>query len=177
MFGFIEDIPVDAFATGIPWTWESYAEWRDALRMHGTAVNVAALVGHSNLRVYVMGDDAWERAATPDERDAARRGARRVASPRARSGCRRRSSTPDRHAHAVPSRAADDDEFLALIDVLGQRARAARACSSSCRGSRRSSASSTTSTGSRAGAVPRGVACTWNQLAENSRDPSRAERV
>ena len=23
VFGFIEDIPVDAFATGIPWTWES----------------------------------------------------------------------------------------------------------------------------------------------------------
>ena len=25
VFGFIEDIPVDAFTTGIPWTWESYA--------------------------------------------------------------------------------------------------------------------------------------------------------
>ena len=32
VFGFIEDIPVDAFTTGIPWSWESYAEWRDALR-------------------------------------------------------------------------------------------------------------------------------------------------
>ena len=51
VFGFIEDIPVDAFTTGIPWTWESYAEWSDALRMHATAVNIAALVGHSNLRV------------------------------------------------------------------------------------------------------------------------------
>ena len=37
--------------TGIPWTWESYAEWRDALRAHGTAGNIAALLGHSNLRV------------------------------------------------------------------------------------------------------------------------------
>ena len=68
VFGFIEDIPVDAFATGIPWTWESYEEWRDVLRAHGTAVNIAALVGHSNLRVYVMGDEAWDRAATDDER-------------------------------------------------------------------------------------------------------------
>src|SRR4051812_30527165 len=67
VFGFIEDIPVDAFTTGIPWTWESYAEWRDALQAHGTAVNIAALIGHSNLRVYVMGDDAWTRAATADE--------------------------------------------------------------------------------------------------------------
>ena len=55
VFGFIEDIPVDAFSTGIPWIWESYSEWRDALRAHATAVNVAALVGHSNLRVYVHG--------------------------------------------------------------------------------------------------------------------------
>ena len=78
VFGFIEDIPVDVFATGIPWTWESYAEWSDALRMHGTAVNIAALVGHSNLRVYVMGDDAWDRAATPDERERLGGSARRV---------------------------------------------------------------------------------------------------
>ena len=25
VFSFIEDIPVDAFATGIPWEWETYA--------------------------------------------------------------------------------------------------------------------------------------------------------
>jgi N-acyl-D-aspartate/D-glutamate deacylase len=175
VFGFIEDIPVDAFDTGIPWTWESYAEWSDALQMHGTAVNVAALVGHSNLRVYVMGDDAWERAATPDERD-------RLAEVLAEclaSGALGLSTSfvdTDRHAHPVPSRAADGDEFLALIDVLarapgGPRVleflpwikeierqlddieRVARWCGS------------------------RGVACTWNQLAQNGRDPSRSARL
>ena len=126
VFGFIEDIPVDAFATGIPWTWESYAEWSDALRMHGTAVNIAALVGHSNLRVYVMGDDAWERAATPDET-----GASRVpCSPsRLAAGALGLSTSfvdTDRHAHPVPSRAADADEFVALIDVLGRAPGGAR---------------------------------------------------
>jgi len=70
VFGFIEDIPVAAFLDGIPWSWETYAQWRDALTAHGTAVNVGALIGHSNLRVYVMGDDAWDRAATPEERAA-----------------------------------------------------------------------------------------------------------
>ena len=176
VFGFIEDIPVDAFSTGIPWTWESYAEWSDALRMHGTAVNIAALVGHSNLRVYVMGDDAWDRAATPDERE-------RLAGVLAESlaagalGLSTSFVDTDRHAHAVPSRAADADEFVALIDVLGRRAGRRTGCSSSCPGSRTSTVSSTTSSGSRAGAAPRGVACTWNQLAQNSRDPSRAERL
>jgi N-acyl-D-amino-acid deacylase len=175
VFGFIEDIPVDAFATGIPWTWESYAEWSDALRMHGTAVNIAALVGHSNLRVYVMGDDAWDRAATPDERA-------RLAAVLAESlaagalGLSTSFVDTDRHAHAVPSRAAAADEFVTLIDVLGRAPggarvleflpwikdidrqlddieRVARWCGA------------------------RGVACTWNQLAQNSRDPSRAERL
>ena len=166
---------MDAFLTGIPWTWESYREWRDALASLGTAVNVAALVGHSNLRVYVMGDDAWERAATAAERDML---AAVLADslPPARSACRRRSSTRTATARPVPSRAADDAELVALIDVLasaqgGPRVleflpwvkeidrqladieRVARWCGA------------------------RGVACTWNQLAQNSRDPSRAERL
>lgn len=175
VFGFIEDIPVDAFTSGIPWTWESYREWRDALRGHGTAVNVAALVGHSNLRVYVMGDDAWTRAATPEER--ARLAA--VLAESLAAGALGMSTSfvdQDRHGHAVPSRAADDDELRALVDVLGRAPghprvleflpwikeldrqlvdidRVARWC----------------------GEV--GVSCTWNQLAENSRDPSRAERI
>ena len=175
VFGFIEDIPVDAFMTGIPWTWESYREWSDALAAHGTAVNIAALVGHSNLRVYVMGDAAWERAATPGERDAL---CRELADALA-AGARGMSTSfvdTDRHARPVPSRAADDDELVALIDVLASAPgtpgvleflpfikdldrqladieRVARWCGS------------------------RGVSCTWNQLAENSRDPSRAERI
>jgi N-acyl-D-aspartate/D-glutamate deacylase len=175
VFGFIEDIPVDAFTAGIPWTWESYAEWRDALRAHGTAVNVAALVGHSNLRVYVMGDDAWTRAATEEERG-------RLAEVLAESlqagalGMSTSFVDQDRHGKAVPSRAADDDELRTLVEVLAGAPgharvleflpwikeidrqlvdidRVARWC----------------------GAV--GVSCTWNQLAENSRDPSRAERI
>ena len=92
VFGFIEDIPVDAFMTGIPWTWESYREWSDALAAHGTAVNIAALVGHSNLRVYVMGDAAW---SARQRRPSATRCA--VSWPtRSRpghAGCRHRSST------------------------------------------------------------------------------------
>jgi N-acyl-D-aspartate/D-glutamate deacylase len=175
VFGFIEDIPVDAFMSGIPWSWESYAEWRDALRAHGTAVNVGALVGHSNLRVYVMGDDAWTRAATPAERDQLVT----VLTESLAAGALGMSTSfvdQDRHGKAVPSRRADEDELRALIDVLGNAPgharvleflpwikeidrqlvdidRVARWCGAA------------------------GVSCTWNQLAENGRDPSRAERI
>ena len=175
VFGFIEDIPVDAFATGIPWAWESYAEWRDVLRAHGTAVNIAALIGHSNLRVYVMGDDAWDRAATDDERA-------QLATVLAESlaagalGMSTSFIDQDRHGNAVPSRAADDAELIALVDVLGSAPGSARVLeflpwikeidrqlADIDRVARWCGA--------------RGVACTWNQLAENSRDPSRAARI
>ena len=81
----------------------------------------------------------------------------------------------DRHGHAVPSRAADDDEF-ARADRRARRARpAARACSSSCPGSRRSTGSSSTSTASRAGAAPRAWRArgtSWRRTAATRRAPS-----
>ena len=175
VFGFIEDIPVDAFATGIPWTWESYPEWRDALASLRTAVNVAALVGHSNLRVFVMGDAAWERAATAEERETIAAVLRECLAAGA-TGLSTSFVDQDRHGRPVPSRAADDAELLELVEVLagapgGPRVleflpfitdldrqladidRVARWCG------------------------PLGVACTWNQLAASGRDPSRAVRL
>lgn len=175
VFGFIEDIPVDAFATGIPWTWESYTEWRDALQHHGTAVNVAALLGHSNLRVYVMGDDAWTRAATAEER--AQLAA--VLAESLAAGALGMSTSfvdQDRHGHAVPSRAADDDELRALIDVLAAAPGHARVLEFLpwIKETERQLAD-IERVARWCGAVD--VSCTWNQLAENSRDPSRAERI
>jgi N-acyl-D-amino-acid deacylase len=68
MFSYVEDIPLEALTNNVPWTWTDYAGYRDAVNAQGAGVNVAALMGHSPLRLVVMGDDAWERAATPDER-------------------------------------------------------------------------------------------------------------
>jgi N-acyl-D-aspartate/D-glutamate deacylase len=69
MFCFIEDMPTHAVETGVPFDWTSFAEYRKASDARGAAVNVAALVGHNNLRLTVMGDAAWERAASDDELD------------------------------------------------------------------------------------------------------------
>ncbi|MFN8028544.1 MAG: hypothetical protein U0W40_19940 [Acidimicrobiia bacterium] len=120
MFSFIEDIPVDAFTTGIPWTWEDYGDWSRALTAHGTAVHVAALVGHSNLRVYVMGEEAWDRAAVDDERA----GARECSATRHR---RRRfgmsTSFIDVDCHGRAARRAADGAELAVGGGAGERAR------------------------------------------------------
>ena len=55
-------------ASEVPWTWEDVARVRHA-RSPGNPppCNVGGYLGHLSLRTFVMGADAWERAATPDE--------------------------------------------------------------------------------------------------------------
>ena len=43
VFSYIEDLPERAFETAIPWSWETYAEYRDAMGKLGFGVNVAPL--------------------------------------------------------------------------------------------------------------------------------------
>ncbi|AHE53345.1 amidohydrolase [Sphingomonas sanxanigenens DSM 19645 = NX02] len=62
----IEEMPKNAFDAGLSWTWESFAEYLAAIRGQ-LGVNVAPLVGHSLVRLWVMGEAARERAATDDE--------------------------------------------------------------------------------------------------------------
>ncbi|RYY96635.1 MAG: hypothetical protein EOO24_20920 [Comamonadaceae bacterium] len=55
------------------WGFETFPEYLDVIEKRGTAINVAALVGHTPLRLYVMGEEATEREATDDEVAAMRR--------------------------------------------------------------------------------------------------------
>jgi len=175
VFSFIEDIPVDAFATGIPWGWETYGDWSHALAAHGTSVHVAALVGHSNLRVYVMGDDAWDRAATDDERTQLAA----VLADSVAAGALGMSTSfidVDRHGRAVPSRAADDAELRALVEVLA--AAPGRAGLLEFLPWIKEPERWRANIEQVAGICgPLGVSCTWNQLAQNSRDPERAALI
>src|SRR3954454_6965466 len=63
----VEGMSVEALTAGIPWTFESFPEYLDALESSPTRLNVGAMIGHTPLRLYVLGDDAVERAATDDE--------------------------------------------------------------------------------------------------------------
>src|SRR5512140_2092224 len=66
MFRQIEDIPLEAFAEGVAWDWETYPQYLQHIR-RDLGINVAGLVGHSALRLFVMGPEAQERAATEAE--------------------------------------------------------------------------------------------------------------
>jgi N-acyl-D-amino-acid deacylase len=118
-FCFIEDMPETAFATAIPWSWETYAQYRDALGTGGLSLNAAALIGHTPLRMYVMGEEAWERPSTPDERhriaalleDCLLAGA---------FGLSTSFFDEDANHRPVPCRLADDSEIDLLIGVVAK---------------------------------------------------------
>ena len=120
---YIEDLPEDAVSAALPWTWTTYGEMLDTYDAGRYAVNVGGMVGHTPLRLYVMGDEAWERAASDDER--AQIAA--LAGESIDAGAFGLSASigfdEDRAKRPVPGRLADDAEFDALIDVLADRGR------------------------------------------------------
>jgi N-acyl-D-amino-acid deacylase len=63
----VEDMRSATLHAGINWSFESYGEYLDAVAATGTAINFGGYVGHTAVRLWVMGDDAYERQATPDE--------------------------------------------------------------------------------------------------------------
>ncbi len=64
---FIEELPPALSDTYVPWGWSSWGEYADRAREQATAVQPFAYTAHNALRASVMGHEAWERAATPDE--------------------------------------------------------------------------------------------------------------
>src|SRR5689334_389834 len=63
----VEGMSLQALRSGINWDFESFPEYLAMLDRRGVGPNVAAFVGHSSLRTYVLGDDAARRAATESE--------------------------------------------------------------------------------------------------------------
>jgi N-acyl-D-aspartate/D-glutamate deacylase len=65
-----EDISPEAMKAGINWTWETFPEYLDAVEALPKGINYGCYIGHSALRTYVMGERAFEGAASADELDA-----------------------------------------------------------------------------------------------------------
>jgi N-acyl-D-aspartate/D-glutamate deacylase len=65
----VEGMSLDALQAGLgdDWPFETFPEYLDAIEKSGSVINVGALIGHTPLRLYVMGEEATERAATPEE--------------------------------------------------------------------------------------------------------------
>ena len=120
IFNFFEDIPEDPMRTLIPWDWCKWSEYKAShLRNVKTPINFAAFCGHIPLRLAVMGEAAWTRAAHPEEitrmcallEDALQAGA---------MGLSTNQLDYDKHNRPLPSQLAADDEYLALMKVVAR---------------------------------------------------------
>ncbi len=120
IFSFFEDIPEAPFLKNLPWDWSKWSEYKESLtRQTQVPTHYAAFVGHIALRLAVMGMEAWERAATPEEivrigellEDALSAGA---------LGISTNLMDHDGADRPVPSLQADDAEFTALFEVLAR---------------------------------------------------------
>jgi N-acyl-D-amino-acid deacylase len=63
----VEDIRIATLEAGVIWDFESYGDYLDSIERRGLGINFGGYVGHTPVRVYVMGDDAYERAASDAE--------------------------------------------------------------------------------------------------------------
>jgi len=117
----VEDMDPATLEAGVVWDFETFPEYLDAVGRRGTSLNFTAYVGHSALRVYVMGDAAYERAATPDEIE---RMGQLVREGIAAGGAGFSTSFSFAHrgvdGKPVPSRFAEADEVEGLFLAAGQ---------------------------------------------------------
>jgi N-acyl-D-aspartate/D-glutamate deacylase len=117
----VEGMDANSLKAGILWEFETFPEYLDLVARRGTALNYTAYVGHSAVRLYAMGDAAYERAASPEEIHIMVRLVREALDFGAAG-----FSTSFSFAHRgvggkpVPSRFAEMDEVEALFLAAGQ---------------------------------------------------------
>lgn len=120
----VEDMNPATLAAGIPWDFETFPEYLESVAKRGTRLNFAAYIGHTALRLYHMGDAAYEREATQDEVAAM---ARSVGEAMDHGAAGLATSFAPTHlgmnGKPVPSRLADLSEFEAMANELGKRGR------------------------------------------------------
>ncbi len=117
----VEGMSLKAMEEGIRWEFETFPEYLDTVQRFGTGVNIAAFLGHSALRLYVMGREASDRAATAREVEVMKKLVREAMAAGAIGFA---SSTAEPHigdgGKPVPSRLADFDELLALVLAMSE---------------------------------------------------------
>ncbi|HCF74554.1 MAG TPA: hypothetical protein DES72_12390 [Gammaproteobacteria bacterium] len=120
----VEDIPTEAMMAGVNWTWETFPEYLDTVAKLPKAINYAAFLGHSALRMYTMGERALNETASDDDlrrmgksvSEALQAGAVGFSTSRATTHV-----TPD--GSPIASRIADWSEIDYLVDVMAQQNR------------------------------------------------------
>ena len=118
IFTFFEDFPEAPFHDHLPWNWRKWSEYAASVAERvRVPVHYATFVSHITIRLAVLGLEAWERAATPEEigemtqllEDALAGGALGLSS---------NLFDHDGDDRPIPTLLATDEEFRALLEVL-----------------------------------------------------------
>ena len=120
----VEDMSPETLRAGVTWEFETFPEYLEFVERAGIGLNVGVYIGHTPLRLFVMGDDAFERVATDQEivamqtllREGLERGAMGFST----------SFAPSHQGpggRPIPSRMADRREVLALLEVVNEERR------------------------------------------------------
>lgn len=120
IFNYFEDIPEEPMRAIVPWDWKTWSEYKASMERNvRLPLNFCAFCGHIPMRLTVMGQDAWTRAATADEiermcallEDALAAGALGLSS---------NFLDYDKFERPLPSQQADDAELSALMAVVAR---------------------------------------------------------
>ena len=117
----VEDIPGAALHEGLPWTWQSFPEFLDALDDRPYDVDLATQVPHSALRLNVMGErGAAREPATPEDIEAmaalAAQGIRAGGLGFTTSRTRNHRSSK---GELTPTLTAEEDELVGIARAVG----------------------------------------------------------
>lgn len=120
----VEGMSLDALRAGVDWSFETFPEFLKQLEQKGVGPNVAAFIGHSSVRTWVLGADASKRAATAAEVEEMRR----IVLDGLQAGAVGFSTTTSYQHNGengipMPSRLADQHEMETLVGTLNEAQR------------------------------------------------------
>ena len=120
IFNYFEDIPEEPMKEIVPWDWTTWSEYKASMESKvRLPLNFCSFCGHIPIRLSVMGQEAWSRAATAEEiekmcvllEDALAAGAMGLSS---------NFLDYDKYERPLPSQLADDNELRALMTVIAR---------------------------------------------------------
>jgi N-acyl-D-aspartate/D-glutamate deacylase len=116
----VEDMNLATLEAGIPWDFETFPEYLDSVARRGVGLNYGVYVGHTAVRLFVMGEEGYEREhATADEIAAMQAVVREAMQAGAMGFATSSSATHNGdEGRPVPSRLADLAELESLLAPL-----------------------------------------------------------
>ncbi len=116
----VEDIPGIVMREGIPWNWESFPEYFDRLAERRYDADIAGLVPHAALRVYVMGQRGADRepSTEADRTEMARLLREAVMAGAMGFGTSRTLFHRSSDGKSIPTLSAPAEELMALAMAL-----------------------------------------------------------